>query len=140
MSAQTDPPPAAVLTVSPFDRYLGLQLLHCDERLVRARVPVRPDLTQPLGMVHGGVYAAIAEGLASLGTNHGVASEGHVGLGQSNSCSFVRPIIDGAIDATARVRYRGRSSQVWDVELCDDDERLCAIARVTVAVRPFTPA
>ncbi|HEV7771922.1 MAG TPA: PaaI family thioesterase [Conexibacter sp.] len=138
----SDPPaslPTAVLAVSPFDRHYGLELLHCDERLVRARVAVRPELTQPLGMVHGGVYAAIAEALASLGTNHGVAADGFVGLGQTNSCSFLRPVCAGAIHATARLRHRGRSSRLWDVELLDDDERLCAIGRVTVAVRPLRP-
>lgn len=125
------------MRVSPFDRHYGLELLHCDDRLVRARVAVRPEVMQPLGMVHGGVYAAIAETTASMGTNHGVAEDGCVGLGQSNSCSFLRPISEGAIHATARVRHRGRSSWVWDVELHDDQERLCAIGRVTVAVRPL---
>lgn len=130
----------ALLAISPFDRHLGLELLHCDRELVTARVPVRPELTQPLGMVHGGVYAAIAEATASLGTNHAVAAAGGVGLGQSNNCSFLRPVVSGAVHAAARIRHRGRSSHVWDVELCDDDGRLCAIARVTVAVRPFSPA
>ncbi|ADB50578.1 thioesterase superfamily protein [Conexibacter woesei DSM 14684] len=128
------------MAISPFDHHLGLELLHCDEQLVTARVPVRPQLTQPIGIVHGGVYAAIAEAIASLGTNRAVAAEGMVGLGQSNNCSFLRPVSAGAVHATARVRHRGRTSQVWDVELCDDDGRLCAMARVTVAVRPLRPA
>ncbi|MBS1869696.1 MAG: PaaI family thioesterase [Actinobacteria bacterium] len=125
------------MTVSPFDAHLGLELLHCDAERVEARLPVRPELRQPLGMVHGGVYATVAEAVASLGTNHGVAADGRVALGQSNSCSFLRPILGGAINAVARVRHRGRSSQVWDVELSDDDGRLCAIGRVTLAVRPY---
>lgn len=135
-----DAPSAVALALSPFDRHCGVELTHCDDRLVRAYVPVRPHLTQPLGMVHGGVYAAIAEGLASLGTNHGVARDGCVGLGQSNACSFLRPVRDGRIHAEARVRHRGRSTWVWDVQLEDDRQRLCAIGRVTVAVRPWPPA
>jgi uncharacterized protein (TIGR00369 family) len=133
------PGPAPLLAISPFDAHLGLELLHCDGERVEARLPVRPELTQPLGMVHGGVYATIAEAVASLGTNHGVAAGGRVGLGQANSCSFLRPIVRGSINATARVRHRGISSQVWDVELSDDDGRLCAIGRVTIAVRPYAP-
>jgi uncharacterized protein (TIGR00369 family) len=96
---------------------------------------VREHLTQPLGLVHGGVYAAIAEGLASLGTNHGVAAEGKLGLGMSNQSSFLRPVGSRTIHATARRRHRGRSTWVWDVELTDDEGRLCALSRVTVAVR-----
>lgn len=108
MTDQPPTPPATVLAISPFDRHYGLELLHCDERFVHARVPLRPEITQPLGMAHGGVYAAIAEGLASLGTNHGVAHLGLVGLGQSNACSFLRPIAAGMIHATARVQHAGR--------------------------------
>ena len=125
-----------LLDVSPFDRHYGLELVECSDELVRGRVPVREHVTQPTGVVHGGVHAAIAEGLASLGTNHGVAAEDKFGLGMSNQSSFLRPIGGGTIHATARRRHRGRTTWVWDVELTDDEGRLCALSRVTVAVRP----
>jgi 1,4-dihydroxy-2-naphthoyl-CoA hydrolase len=124
-----------LLDVSAFDRHYGLELVECSDELVRGRVPVREHVTQPTGVVHGGVHAAIAEGLASLGTNHGVAAEGKFGLGMSNQSSFLRPIGGGTIHATARRRHRGRTTWVWDVELTDDEGRLCALSRVTVAVR-----
>jgi len=130
----------ALLTLSPFDRHLGVELLHCDAQLVTARVSVKPELTQPIGIVHGGVYAAIAEGVASLGANHGVAADGMLALGQSNNCAFLRPVANGAVHARAHVRHRGGTTQVWDVELTDDDGRLCATSRVTIAVRPQRPA
>ena len=56
---------------------------------------VRDELRQPTGVVHGGVYASIAEALASFGTNVGVYSEGKVGLGMSNHSSFLRPVRGG---------------------------------------------
>lgn len=123
---------------SPFDRHYGLEIEESSAELVRGRVPVREQIMQPVGIVHGGVYAAIAEGLASVGTNEGVAAEGNLGLGMSNHSTFLRPIAGGMIRATARRRHRGRTTWVWDVELVDDDGRLCAISRVTVAVRPNT--
>jgi 1,4-dihydroxy-2-naphthoyl-CoA hydrolase len=126
---------ARLLEVSPFDHHYGLEILESGDQLVRGRVPVREHLTQPIGLVHGGVYAAIAEGLASLGTNHGVAAEGKLGLGMSNASTFLRPVGDGTIHATARRRHRGRTTWIWDVELTDDEGRLCALSRVTVAVR-----
>jgi 1,4-dihydroxy-2-naphthoyl-CoA hydrolase len=126
---------ARLLEVSPFDRHYGLEILECSDKLVRGRVPVREHVTQPTGLVHGGVHAAIAEGLASLGTNYGVAAEGKVALGMSNQCSFLRPVGSGTIHATARRRHRGRATWIWDVELTDDEGRLCALSRVTVAVR-----
>ena len=129
---QRDP----VLELSAFDRHYGLELVECTDEVVRGRVQVEEHLTQPLGLVHGGVHAAIAEGLASLGTNYGVAADGMVGLGMSNDSSFLRPVESGTIHGTARRRHRGRTTWVWDVELADDEGRLCALSRVTVAVRP----
>lgn len=119
-----------------FAALIGMQdIAPGDDGAIVATVPVRPELLQPFGLVHGGVYAAIAEGLASLGTNHGVAAEGKLGLGMSNQSSFLRPVGSGTINATARRRHRGRTTWVWDVELTDDEGRLCALSRVTVAVR-----
>jgi len=97
---------------------------------------VREHLLQPVGLVHGGVYASIAEALASLGTNLGVGQEGSIGLGMSNHSTFLRSVQEGTIHATARRIHRGRTTWVWDVELTDDEGRRCAVSRVTIAVRP----
>jgi 1,4-dihydroxy-2-naphthoyl-CoA hydrolase len=129
-------PRARLLEVSPFDHLYGLEILESSDELVRGRVRVREQVTQPTGIVHGGVYAAIAEGLASVGTNHGVAADGKVGLGMSNQSSFLRPLGSGTIHAAARRRHAGRTTWIWDVELSDDEGRVCALSRVTVAVRP----
>jgi 1,4-dihydroxy-2-naphthoyl-CoA hydrolase len=123
------------LEASPFDRHYGLEIEEATDEVVRARVPVGEHLLQPLGLVHGGVHASIAEALASLGTNVGVVPGGKVGLGQSNHSSFLRPMSEGTIHALARRRHRGRTTWVWDVELTDEDGRLCAVSRVTIAVR-----
>ena len=62
--------------------------------------------------------------------------EGEIGLGMSNNSTFLRSIREGTIHATARRIHRGRTTWVWDVDLRDDDGRLCAVSRVTIAVRP----
>ncbi len=123
------------LEASPFDRHYGLVIEEATEEVVRGRVPVVEHVLQPVGLVHGGVHASIAEALASVGTNVGVVPEGKIGLGQSNNSSFLRPITEGTIHAVARRRHRGRTTWIWDVELTDDDGRLCALSRVTIAVR-----
>jgi 1,4-dihydroxy-2-naphthoyl-CoA hydrolase len=123
------------LEASPFDRHYGLEIEEATDELVRGHVPVREHLLQPVGLVHGGVHASIAEALASLGTNVGVVPDGKIGLGQSNHASFLRPISEGTIHGLARRRHRGRTTWVWDVELTDDEGRLCALSRVTIAVR-----
>jgi 1,4-dihydroxy-2-naphthoyl-CoA hydrolase len=126
-----------LMEASPFDRHYGLEVVDASDELVRGLVHVVDELKQPTGVVHGGVYAAIAEALASLGTNVGVNADGNVGLGMSNHSSFLRPVSQGVVHAEARRRHRGRTTWVWDVDLTDDEGRLCATSRVTIAVRPL---
>ena len=102
-------------------------------------LPVRSRVCQPFGIVHGGVYAAIAETLASQGTANAVRSEGRVPLGMSNNTSFLRPVSQGSVHGEATAIHRGRTSWVWDVQMRDDEGRLCATSRVTIAVRDEQP-
>jgi uncharacterized protein (TIGR00369 family) len=123
------------LDLGGFDRLYGLEMDSLSDEEVRAHVTVRDELKQPLGLVHGGVYASIAEAIASLGTWEGAGGDGTTVQGQSNQTSFLRPILDGTIHAVARRRHRGRTTWVWEVDITDDDGRLCALVRMTIAVR-----
>ena len=118
-----------------FDALYGLELLEVGDDLVRAQVAVRDEVKQPSGLVHGGVLASIAETLASVGTAAVVMREGMAAMGLSNNTSFMRPISEGTIHARAMPRHRGRTTWVWDVEISDDAGRLCALSRMTIAVR-----
>lgn len=123
-----------------FDRLYGLELLEVSAEEVRARVQVRDALKQPAGLVHGGVYASIAESMASLATGMSVLPDGSVAMGLSNSTSFLRPITAGTVHAQATRLHRGRTTWVWDVRFSDDAGRLCAVTRMTIAVRPLPDA
>ncbi len=118
-----------------FDRLYGLRLVSATDDEIRAEVPVRDELLQPAGLVHGGVFASIAEAIASMGTFWGVRDDGKAAVGLSNQTSFLRPITRGTIHASARRRHRGRTTWIWEVEITDDEGRLCALVRMTVAVR-----
>jgi uncharacterized protein (TIGR00369 family) len=119
-----------------FDRLYGLQITEAGAELMRGTVAVREQITQPAGLVHGGVYASVAESLATNGTALAVVGDGMTAMGMSNQTSFLRPVTSGTITAVARPRHRGRTTWVWEVEISDDDGRLCVLTRVTVAVRP----
>jgi 1,4-dihydroxy-2-naphthoyl-CoA hydrolase len=118
-----------------FAGVVGIEYLEHEGDEVRARVPVSDRVRQPYGIVHGGVHATIAETICSYATAVGVRADGKIAMGQSNSTTFLRPISDGHVNATARVRHRGSTTWVWDVEITDDSDRLCALVRMTVAVR-----
>jgi uncharacterized protein (TIGR00369 family) len=92
---------------------------------------------QPFGLVHGGTFMALAEGLASDATARTVIPEGMTAQGMTHTISFLRPILEGTVHAEARRRHGGRTTWVWDVEFTGDDGRLAAIARITIAVRPM---
>jgi 1,4-dihydroxy-2-naphthoyl-CoA hydrolase len=120
-----------------FDALVGLRRFEITAESARGEVTVRREILQPWGLVHGGVFAAVAESLASWATVMAVIGGGDYAVGQSNSTSFLRPISGGTIHALATRRHRGRTTWVWDVDMTDDEGRLCATSRVTMAVRPL---
>jgi 1,4-dihydroxy-2-naphthoyl-CoA hydrolase len=115
---------------------LGFETVELTPELARARTEVANRHKQPFGLVHGGVFAAIAESIASQATYTVVSQDGNIAVGLSNHTSFMRPILSGTLHAEARRRHRGSTTWVWEVEMTDDDGRLCALSRVTMAVRP----
>ena len=119
-----------------FDALYGLEFVEVTEERVKGRVPVRDAVKQPMGLVHGGLYAAMAESLTSVATSLAVREEGNFAVGLANQTSFLRPITEGTVHATAIRRHRGRTTWMWDVEITDDQGRLCAVTRMTIAVRP----
>ncbi len=130
-----DPQPAV-----PFERtldgVLGFEFLETGEKEARARFTVGDQHRQPMGLVHGGAYAALAESLCSMSTYLAVRPDS-IAVAQSNLTTFTRPVSEGSIDAVARRRHRGRTTWVWDADFTDEQGRLCATTRVTVAVRPI---
>ncbi len=120
-----------------FDRLYGLEFLSCSDTEVRAQVSVREELKQPAGLVHGGVYASMAESMASFGTALGVFERGEQAMGLSNSTSFLRPVTEGVVHAVATRVHRGRTTWVWDVRFSDNRDNTCAVTRMTIAVRPM---
>ena len=122
------------------DETLGFQLTELGPEVAHAHVELDERHLQPLGVVHGGVYAALAESLASHATAATVMSDGDIALGLSNLTSFFRPVSGGTIQAEATRLHRGRTTWVWDVRFTEAAGRLCATSRVTVAVRPQEPA
>ena len=114
---------------------LGVEVVEVTDDVVRGRMPVEDRIRQPYGIVHGGAMTAIAESLSSMGTAQGVLAEGKIAMGQEINASFMRPISSGHVNALARVRRRGRTVWNWDIEITDDEGRLCALLRATIAVR-----
>ncbi len=127
---------APELQPNGFAQLIGVEWLDLDPDGAKARIKIDDHHKQPYGIVHGGVYAALAESLCSAATYEAVRENDEVALGMSNSTTFLRPIGEGHVNALAEARQRGRTTWIWDVELSDDEGRVCALVRMTIAVRP----
>ena len=132
----SEPSPAFTPSAGTLDDVLGFEFLEADADTAHGRFTVAERTRQPFGIVHGGAYAAFGESIASIATYLQVAEDGDIAVGQSNQTSFLRPVTEGVVTATARRRHRGRTSWIWDVDFTDEQGRLCATTRVTMAVRP----
>ena len=137
MSSPWDRLPQPVIPIArTFEGYLALEWLELERESVHVQFRVRENLKQPLGLLHGGVYAGVAETIASIATVANVWRDGFIGSGLSNYASFLRPITEGLVDVRARLRGHDDREWVWSHEFRDERENLCALVDVTIAVRP----
>jgi 1,4-dihydroxy-2-naphthoyl-CoA hydrolase len=126
--------------LSPFGSLLGVEWLSQEPDDARARIEIRDELKQPYGYLHGGVITSIIDELCSRATVNQVLVDGMVALAQTVDVSLLRSVKEGTVTVSARARHRGKSSWIWEAEASDDEGRLCALAKVTIAVRPFEPS
>ena len=118
-----------------FDRHLGLTMTRADGDEVRGSLTVSPSLHQPYGIVHGGAYCAVVETVASVGGALWLGDRGQV-VGVSNHTNFLRAVRDGVLDVRATPVQRGRTQQLWQVEIRDEQQRLVAQGQVRLANLP----
>ncbi len=123
--------------LSHFDALLGTQWLDDDPEHARVRIEMRDELRQPVGLLHGGVMSSLVESVCSRATALAVLGDGMMAMGQSINVNFIRPVTEGHAEVQAKARHRGRTTWVWDAEVRDGEDRLCALAQMTIAVRPI---
>jgi len=133
-------PDAAAPPASGFEAALGLVVDDLGADRATAHVVLEDRHKQPMGLVHGGLLASVAEALSVRATAAAVAPDGLAARGLSSQTSFLRPLLGGTLRADARRRHRGRTTWLWEVDLTGDDGRVCALVRITVAVRKAAPA
>ena len=115
-----------------FGGNIGIEYTEVTPDRVVVTVDVKPHLHQPYGIVHGGVYCAIVEEVASVAGAVWLGGEGKV-VGVNNSTDFLRAVTEGTLTATGTPVHRGRSQQLWRVEITDDQGRMAAVGQVRLA-------
>ena len=129
-------PPPVIPLENTFEGFLELEWVDLGPDSAHVRFAVRENLKQPLGLLHGGIYSAVAETVASVATVNRVWEDGYVGSGLSNYTSFLRPVTGGTLDVFAKLRGHDEREWTWGHEFRDESDRLCALVEVTIAVRP----
>ena len=138
----TNPPqtdPKAVLQALPtrgLAELLGIEIIELTPKRVVATMPVDERTRQPFGILHGGASVALAETVASLGAVLNVDLERSSAVGLEINANHLRAKRDGVVRATATPFHLGRSTQVWDVRIVDEEERPVCVSRCTLAVVP----
>ncbi|MSQ91526.1 MAG: hotdog fold thioesterase [Gammaproteobacteria bacterium] len=114
--------------------HIGIEIVRIGPDHLDARMPVDERTTQPDGILHGGASVALAETLGSIGGTMIVDRERYQVVGQEINANHLRPVREGFVHGSARPIHIGRRSQVWAIEIVDDNQRLVCISRLTLAV------
>ncbi|UUX94466.1 hotdog fold thioesterase [Aquabacterium sp. J223] len=112
---------------------LGIEFLEVGDDFVRGRVPVDERTRQPMGLLHGGVSVVLAETLGSSAALLTQPRDGRV-VGLDINANHLRAVKTGWVEGIARPVHLGRSTQVWQIDLRDDEGRLTCVSRLTMAV------
>jgi 1,4-dihydroxy-2-naphthoyl-CoA hydrolase len=115
---------------------LGMEIVELTAERVVATMPVDERTRQPFGLLHGGASIALAETVASLGAAAVIDRDRFVAVGQEINGNHLRAKTEGIVRATAVPVHVGKSTQVWSIEIRDEEERLVCISRCTIAVVP----
>lgn len=119
---------------SPFDSLVGTRIVEASGSRVVALVDVAPHLHQPTGIVHGGVHATLVETTASVGASLWLGDDGYA-VGITNSTDFLRSVSEGTLRVEATPLQQGRTMQLWQVSITDDQERPVAVGRLRLMNR-----
>ncbi|MEO8122119.1 MAG: hotdog fold thioesterase [Rhodoferax sp.] len=113
--------------------HLGIEFLEVGDDFIRARVPVDPRTRQPYGLLHGGVSVVLAETLGSCGAAY-ASPAGHRAVGLDINANHIKGVLSGWVTGITRPVHRGRTTQVWQIDLHNDAGELSCVSRITMAV------
>jgi 1,4-dihydroxy-2-naphthoyl-CoA hydrolase len=117
-------------------RHLGIEVTEIGPDFMVARMPVDHRTIQRAGILHGGASLALAETIGSIAASYCVDRDRYFIVGQEINANHLRPVRDGEgyVYATASPVHIGRTSQVWDIRIRNEEGKMVCISRFTVAV------
>lgn len=116
---------------------LGIRAIDYGQDRVVLEMDIGPKVHQPMGLLHGGASAVIAESAASMGAYANCDPATEFAVGTDLNISHLRARTEGVLRAIATPVRKGRTLHVWNIDLVDQDDALVAVARCTLAIRPI---
>jgi uncharacterized protein (TIGR00369 family) len=113
--------------------HLGIEITEIGDDFIVGRVPVDARTVQPFGLLHGGVSVVLAETLGSLGAFY-ASPEGHTAVGLDINANHLRAARSGWVTATAKPVHIGRTTQVWQIDMVNDEGQPTCTSRITMAI------
>ena len=114
--------------------HLGIRYTEVGDDFLSASMPVDARTKQPAGILHGGASVALAETLGSTGANLVVDRDKKLCVGLEINANHIRAMRDGEVRGTARPLHIGGTTQVWEIKISDEKDRLVCVSRITMAV------
>jgi 1,4-dihydroxy-2-naphthoyl-CoA hydrolase len=113
---------------------LDIRLVFASKDRVVATMPIGPNHRQQIGYLHGGISVTLAESLASLGAALNIDAERQMAFGLEINANHQRPKREGQLTGVATPIHKGRTTQVWQITISDENDKLVCISRCTVAI------
>ncbi|MFI5391348.1 MAG: hotdog fold thioesterase [Bacteriovoracales bacterium] len=118
-------------TMVPF---LGIEITEVGDDYLKATMPVDHRTKQPLGLLHGGANCVLAESVGSIAANYCIDSSKYFAVGLDINANHLRSVRDGLVTAIAKPLHMGKTTQVWEIKIENEEGKLACISRLTMAV------
>jgi 1,4-dihydroxy-2-naphthoyl-CoA hydrolase len=114
--------------------HIGIEYVDIGDDFIKARMPVDNRTVQPARILHGGASVVLAETLGSVVANHCIDPARKMAVGLEINANHVRSVREGYVTGTVKPLHIGKSTQIWQIDIRDDQDRLVCISRITMAV------
>jgi len=131
---QTTPDDLNAMSKNTMMEHLGIRFTEVGDDFITAVMPVDHRHHQPYGLLHGGASVTLAETLGSVGAHVSLNDEGAYCVGLEINANHIRSVRSGEVTGTARPVHQGKSTQVWEITIVDEQGRLVCVSRITMAV------
>ena len=116
--------------------HLSIEITELGSDYICGTMPVDHRTHQPMGLLHGGANAVLAETLGSYGSSLLVTLSTHAVSDLEINCNNIRDLLTGLVHGKATIRHKGRSTHIWAIEITNEEGKLVCLSRLMVAVMP----